>query len=91
MNFEDIDENDMKKYKKKNVYAPIVALIFILCILGYILFGPNGILSYLPQNVGNIVTQKDIDNAKKHHREDINKTVENNNENANKEANTENK
>ncbi len=81
IDFEDINEKDIKKFKKKNIFAPLVILIIILCILGYTLFGPNGILSYLPQNVGNVVTQKQIDEAKKHH-EDMNNV---NHENPNKE------
>lgn len=71
-----IDEKELKKYKKKNIYGPIIMLILVLCVLGYILFGPDGVLSYLPRNVGNIVTDKKIEEMKKKIEEEKEKEIE---------------
>lgn len=80
-----IDEKELRKYKKKNIYAPIIMLILVLCVLGYILFGPDGVLSYLPRNVGNIVTDKKIEEMKKKIEEE--KAKENKEENKNEKPN----
>lgn len=88
----DINEKEMKKYKKKNIYGPIVLLIFILCILGYILFGPDGVLSYLPKNVGEVITDKQIEEMKREIEKEREKEQEKNNENTqNNEEQTQNK
>lgn len=71
-----IDEKELRKYKKKNIYAPIIMLILVLCVLGYILFGPDGVLSYLPRNVGNVVTDKKIEEMKKKIEEEKEKEIE---------------
>lgn len=64
IDFENIKEDEIKKYKKKNVLLPVILLIFVLCILGYILFGPGGVLFYLPKNVGTVITDKKIEEMK---------------------------
>lgn len=74
-----IDEKELRKYKKKNIYAPIIMLILVLCVLGYILFGPDGVLSYLPKNVGNVVTDKKIEEMKKKIEEEKKEENEKNN------------
>lgn len=64
VDFENINEKDIKKYKKKNILLPVVLLIIVFCILGYILFGPGGVLFYLPENVGEVITDKKIQEMK---------------------------